>query len=208
MDGNMKLHWSPRSPYVRTVMVAAYERGLADRIETVRTVVGGTIVHRELMAENPLGKIPTLMLPDGAILFDSRVICEYLDTVAQGTRLFPAWPERATALRRLALGIGMLDVALLWLGERRRPEERRSEAHIVLWRTKIIACLDALERESDALGRDAFSIGHVGVGVALSYLDFRFAELGWRWGRTGLADWQAGFDARPSARANPWMDDS
>ena len=67
----MKLHWSPRSPYVRTVMIAAHELGLADRIETVRTVVGGTIVHRGLMEENPLGKIPTLVLPDGTILFDS-----------------------------------------------------------------------------------------------------------------------------------------
>ena len=204
----MKLHWSPRSPYVRTVMIAAHELGLADRIETVRTVVGGTIVHRGLMEENPLGKIPTLVLPDGTILFDSRVICEYLDLVAAGARLFPAWPARGTALRRLALGIGMLDVALLWLGERRRPEGRRSEDHIALWRTKIVTCLDALERESDALDRDAFSIGHVGVGVALGYLDFRFAELGWREGRTQLGRWQAGFDARPSVRANPWVDDS
>ncbi len=204
----MKLHWSPRSPYVRTVMIAAHELGLADRIETVRTVVGGTIVHRGLMEENPLGKIPTLVLPDGTILFDSRVICEYLDSIAVGARLFPAWPARGTSLRRLALGIGMLDVALLWLGERRRPEGRRSEDHIALWRTKIVTCLDALEREGDALDRDAFSIGHVGVGVALGYLDFRFAELGWREGRGRLAAWQAAFDARPSVRANPWVDDS
>ena len=204
----MKLHWSPRSPYVRLVMVAAHEQGLAGRIETVRTVVGGTIVHRGLMEENPLGKIPTLVLPDGTILFDSRVICEYLDSIAQGMRLFPPWPERVTALRRLALGIGMLDVALAWSGERRRPEERRSADHIALWHTKIIACLDALEHESDSLDRDAFSIGHVGIGVAVSYLDFRFAELEWREGRAQLAAWQMAFDYRPSVRANPWVDDS
>ena len=94
----MKLHWSPRSPYVRTVMIAAHELGLADRIETVRTVVGGTIVHRGLMEENPLGKIPTLVLPDGTILFNSRVICEYLDSIAVGARLPPAWPARGTSL--------------------------------------------------------------------------------------------------------------
>jgi hypothetical protein len=114
----MKLHWSPRSPYVRKVMVAAHELGLADRLQTVRTVVGGTTPHAELMRENPLGKIPTLVLEDGTILYDSPVICEYLDTLHNGPKLFPAWPERLTALRRLALGDGMLDIALAWLGER------------------------------------------------------------------------------------------
>ena len=129
----MKLHWSPRSPYVRKVMVVAHELGLADRIETVRTVVGGTTPHRELMRENPLGKIPTLILEDGTIIYDSPVICEYLDTVHGDARLFPAWPERLVALRRLALGDGMLDIALAWLGERFRPPERQSEPHMALW---------------------------------------------------------------------------
>jgi len=100
----MKLHWSPRSPYVRKVMIVAHELGLADRLEIVRTVVGGITPHLELMRENPLGKIPTLVLEDGTILYDSPVICEYLDTLHAGEKLFPAWPERLTALRRLALG--------------------------------------------------------------------------------------------------------
>ena len=144
----MKLHWSPRSPYVRKVMVVAHELGLADRIETVRTVVGGTPAHLELMRENPLGKIPTLVLEDGTILYDSPVICEYLDTLHDGPKLFPAWPQRLTALRRLALGDGMLDIALAWLGERFRPPERQSEPHMALWRTKLRACIDALENEA------------------------------------------------------------
>ncbi|HLY90910.1 MAG TPA: glutathione S-transferase N-terminal domain-containing protein, partial [Acetobacteraceae bacterium] len=96
----MKLHWSPRSPYVRKVMVVAHELGLADRIETVRTVVGGTTPHLELMRENPLGKIPTLVLEDGTILYDSPVICEYLDTLHAGEKLFPAGSENWTARRR------------------------------------------------------------------------------------------------------------
>ena len=124
----MKLHWSPRSPYVRKVMIAAHEMGLAGRLQTVRTVVGGTTPHLELMRENPLGKIPTLVLADGTIIYDSPVICEYLDTLHDGPKLFPAWPERLTALRRLALGDGMLDIALAWLGERFRPEDPAERA--------------------------------------------------------------------------------
>lgn len=203
----MKLHWSPRSPYVRKVMVVAHELGLAERIETLRTVVGGTTAHLELMRENPLGKIPTLVLEDGTVLYDSPVVCEYLDTLHSGEKLFPAWPERLTALRRLALGDGMLDIALAWLGERFRPPERQSEPHMALWRTKLHACIDALENEANALARDRFSIGHIGIGIALSYLDFRFADLAWRDGHARLATWHATFDARPSVRANPPVDD-
>ena len=201
----MKLHWSPRSPYVRKVMVVAHELGLADRLEIVRTVVGGTTPHRELMRENPLGKIPTLVLEDGTILYDSPVICEYLDTLHDGAKLFPAWPERLTALRRLALGDGMLDIALAWLGERFRPIERQSEPHMALWQAKLRACVDALEHEALADGR--FTIGHIAIGIALSYLDFRFADLAWRESHPFLAAWHAAFDARPSVVANPPIDD-
>src|SRR5206468_8754767 len=112
MDGMMKLHWSPRSPYVRKVMIVAHELGLADRLEIVRTVVGGTAPHLELMRENPLGKVPTLLLQNGTIIYDSPVICEYLDMLHDGPKLFPDWPGRLVALRRLALGDGMLDIAL------------------------------------------------------------------------------------------------
>jgi glutathione S-transferase len=203
----MKLHWSPRSPYVRKVMIVAHELGLADRIETVRTVVGGTTPHRALMRENPLGKIPTLVLEDGTILYDSPVICEYLDTLHDGPKLYQAWPERLLALRRLALGDGMLDIALPWLGERFRPTNKQSEPHMALWQSKIRACVDALEQEADALAASRLTIGHIAIGIALSYLDFRFAELRWRDGHPLLAAWHATFDARPSVVANPPVDD-
>jgi glutathione S-transferase len=200
----MKLHWSPRSPYVRKVMVVAHELGLAGRIEAMRTIVGGTQAHLELMRENPLGKIPTLVLEDGTILYDSPVICEYLDTLHNGPKLFPTWPQRLTALRRLALGDGMLDIALAWLGERFRPPERQSEPHMTLWRTKLRACIDALENE--ALD-GPLTIGHIAIGIALSYLDFRFADLAWRDGHPRLTAWHATFDQRPSMLANPPIDD-
>ncbi len=208
MDGIMTLHWSPRSPYVRKVMIVAHELGLQDRLHTVRTVVGGTTPHRELMRINPLGKIPTLELEDGSVLYDSPVICEYLDTLHSGPKLFPpAWPERGLALRRLALGDGMLDAALPWLGERFRPADKRSQPHMDLWRSKLVASVDALDREAEALRDGVFSIGHVSIGVALGYLDFRFGELSWRDGHPKLAAWHATFNARPAVRANPPIDD-
>ncbi len=207
MTETMILHWSPRSPYVRKVMIAAHEMGLADRLRTVRTVVGGTTPHSALMTRNPLGKIPTLELADGTVLYDSPVICEYLDTLHGGARLFPAGSERFTALRRLALGDGMLDIAIGWVLERLRPAERRSEPHIALWRAKLLACVDALEHEAEALEAAPFGIGHIAIGVALGYLDFRFEELAWRDGNPRLAAWQTGFDARPSVRSNLPVDD-
>ena len=208
MPQPMTLHWSPRSPYVRKVMIAAHEMGVQDRLRPVRTAVGGTTPHRELMRINPLGKIPTLELTDGSVLYDSPVICEYLDTLHDGTKLFPvSWPERGVALRRLALGDGMLDAALPWLGERFRPPERQSQAHMDLWREKLVACVGALEPEADALAESAFTIGHVAIGVALGYLDFRFDELQWRNGHPRLAAWHATFNQRPSVLANPPIDD-
>ena len=198
----MTLHWSPRSPYVRKVMVAAHELGLADRLNCVRTVVGGTTPHMDLMKENPLGKIPTLVLEDGTFLYDSPVVCEYLDTLHSGPKLFPAaGPERFTALRRQALGSGMIDMGLLLLGERFRPEDRRSQAHMVIWTLKLQTSAAALEQEADALVASPFSIGHIAIGVALSYLDFRFDALKWRDGHPRLAAWYATFNARPSSQA-------
>jgi glutathione S-transferase len=208
MAGMMKLHWSPRSPYVRKVMIVAHELGLQDRLHTVRTVVGGTTPHHELMRINPLGKIPTLELENGSVLYDSPVICEYLDTLHSGPKLFPpAWPERGIALRRLALGDGMLDAALPWLGERFRPAEKQSQPHMDLWRAKLVATVEALEHETEVLRNGMFSIGHVAIGVALGYLDFRFGELSWREGHPNLAAWHATFNARPAVQANPPIDD-
>ena len=122
-------------------------------------------------------------------------------------KLFPAWPGAVTALRRLALGDGMLDIALPWLGERFRPAEQQSEPHMALWQAKLRACVDALEQEADALAAGRLTIGHIAIGIALSYLDFRFSELLWRDGHPRLAAWHATFDARPSVVANPPVDD-
>ena len=204
----MKLHWSPRSPFVRKVMIAAHATGLAERIECVRTLAAATQPHPELMRDNPLSKIPTLVLDDGGALYDSPVICEYLDGLHDGPKLFPpAGAGRLAALRRQALGDGLLDALLAWRGERLRPADKRSADHLAAYEAKAWAVLDSLEREAPDLAATPFGIGQIAVGCALGYLDFRFPELDWRAGRPQLADWQRGFEAHPAVAAVPVVDD-
>jgi glutathione S-transferase len=203
----MKLHWSPRSPFVRKVMIAAHELELADRITCVRTVAATTRPHAALMEDNPLSKIPTLVLDDGTVLYDSPVICEYLDSLHGGRKLIPAdGKERMIALRRQALGDGFLDFLLLLRNERERAHP--SDAHLSTFATKRKAALAALEREAQALAASPFTIGHIAIGCALSYLDFRFANEDWRADHPGIAGWHREFAARASVRATEPIDDS
>jgi glutathione S-transferase len=198
----MKLHWSPRSPFVRKVMIAAHELGLVDRFERTRTVVAMLKPNIELLLDNPLGKIPTLVLDDGTALFDSLTICEYFDHLAGGGKLFPpAGLARAKALTRHALGNGFLDLLVLWRNERDKPAERRTREWLLAFEVKTRATLARLEADAASLGETPFGIGEIAVGCALSYLDFRFAELDWRAGCPRLAAWHEGFRARPSVRA-------
>lgn len=198
----MRLYWSSRSPFVRKVMVAAHETGVISRIETTRVEVASTKLSAEVMAQNPLNKIPTLVLPDGLALFDSRVICEYFDSLNAGPALFPPrGPERWVALRRETLGSGIMENGVARIGEGFRPAERRSETHLAAYRSKIDRALDVLEAEAASLARDSFSIGHLSIGCALSYLDFRFEADGWRNGRSSLSRWHKTFSERPSVIA-------
>jgi len=203
----MKLHWSPRSPFVRKVMIVAHERGVVDRITCVRTVAATAKPHAELMRDNPLSKIPALVLDDGTVLYDSPVICEYLDALDGAPKLFPKAPKaRMTALRRQALGDGFLDMMVLLRDERMRAYP--SEMHMKSAAARRAAVLESLEREAEALMTTPLSIGHIAIGVALSYLDFRYAEEDWRKGHLHLANWHAAFAARPSVRATHPVDDS
>ncbi len=205
----MKLHWSPRSPFVRKVMIAAHEAGVADRLQCVRTVAAMMKPHADLMVDNPLSKIPTLVLDDGTVLYNSAVICEYFDQLHDGPKLFPqAFGERLVALRRQALGDGWLDALVLWRGEIMRPPEQQSAQYLASFATRNEATLEAVEREADELAASAFSIGHVALGCALAYLDFRFAERQWRKDHPRLAAWHATFAARPSFCATEPVDDA
>jgi glutathione S-transferase len=203
----MKLHWSPRSPFVRKVMIVAHEHGLVDRVDCVRTVAALTSPHVELMRDNPLSKIPTLVLDDGSVIYDSPVICEYLDGLGAGPKLFPADVKaRLVALRRQALGDGFLDLLVLARNERQRAQP--SEAHRNSVAVRTAAVLRSLDQEAGALAAAAFGIGHIAIGCALSYLDFRFAEEPWRKQHPRIASWHYAFAARPSVRATAPVDDS
>jgi glutathione S-transferase len=202
----MKLLWSSRSPFVRKVMVAAHEMGVAGRIETERVVVGAAKPNPDVMTLNPLNKIPTLVCDDGTVLYDSRVIVEYLDTLHDGPKLIPAEPPaRWAALRRQALGDGMMEISVLLLGEQSRPREAQSDTHLSAFRRKIASALDRIEADAPHLA-GAPDIGHIAIGCALAHLDFRHAADAWRPGRPRLAAWYGGFAERPSMRATQHAD--
>lgn len=196
----MRLYWSRLSPYVRKVMVVAHEVGLAGEIERVDIEVSMSTANRDLLPFNPLGQIPTLVLADGTTLHDSRVICDYLDATAGGG-LFPAAPAGWDALRRHALGDGIMDALIIWRQERLKPPERQTQAWLDTFALKIATAIEQLERTSQQLRAAPFDIGHIAIGCALGYLDVRFGDLGWRTGHPALAEWHAGFEARPAARA-------
>ena len=202
----MKLRYSPTSPYVRKVVVTATETGLAERIELVPTNPRDPAAKLE--DDNPLGKVPTLVTDDGVALFDSAVICEYLDSLHDGTKLMPAsGAARWRELRRVALADGMLDAALLAMGEGRRPEALQWDQWVTLQKGKITAGLDALEGEVGSYG-DTVSMSIIAVGCVLGYLDFRFADDDWRAGHPGLAAWYETFAKRPSMVASVPRDPS
>jgi len=202
----MRLLWSSRSPFVRKVMVAAHEAGVAGGIITERVVVAADKPNAQVMASNPLNKIPTLVLDDGTALYDSRVIAEYLDTLHDGPRLFPAEPAaRWNALRRQALGDGLMEINVLRVTELRRAQAAQSEGHLAAIRLKTAAVLDRLEAEGLEASGTA-DIGHVTAGCALAHLDFRFAADAWRTGRPRLTQWYAAFAGRPSMRATEFVD--
>lgn len=176
----MKLHWSPRSPFVRKVLVCAHELGIAVRLEKVYTLVSLRKSNEDMLRVNPIGRIPALVLDDGSVLYDSVVICEYLDATYGGRLFPPQGAARWDALRRHALANGMLETGILWLNERTRPAAQQSpEMHAALER-KIRSALAAAEIEADRLTANAPDIGDLTLGVALGYLDFRYADLKWR----------------------------
>lgn len=204
----MKLFWSTRSPFVRFVMIVAHEKGLADGIEREQVVVAATRPNADVMSINALNKIPTLMLEDGSSLFDSRVICEYFDSVGSGPSLFPAsGPARWDALRRQAQGIGLMDLLVSWLPQRNLPPAEQNGDLVDALRLKLNASLDALEPAAEAIGAKPFDIGHAAIGAALGYTDFRYDDLNWRQNRPALAELSTTLAERPSFQATMHRDE-
>ncbi len=194
----MRLYSSPTTPFGRKVVVLLHETGQLGDVEIVEA--GGTPVDPGTLpvARNPLGKIPALERPEGPALYDSRVICRYLDARAGG-RLYPAEPRLWDTLTLEATGDGMLDAAILMVYESRlRPEDIRFEAWIEGQWAKIARALDALEALWISHLNGPIDMGQVSVGCALSYLDFRHGQRDWRAGHPRLTTWHSTFSARDS----------
>ncbi len=186
----LRLFYSATSPYVRKVMVVLHETGLLAQVELVPA--SGSPVARGTapVAQNPLGKVPTLERPEGGALYDSRVICRYLDARA-GTRLYPAEPRLWDAITLESLADGMLDAALLMVYEGRiRPEAARHAPWVEGQWEKIARALDTLESRWVPYLAGPRCIGQIALGCALGYLDLRHADRDWRAGHPELAAWE------------------
>jgi glutathione S-transferase len=194
----MKLYYASASPFVRKCLVAAIELGLDDRIEIVPVKTSPVAPAAELQGVNPILKIPALVADDGALLYDSVVICAYLDALG-GDRLIPREGPAHWAVRRQeALADGLLDAAVISRYEQAvRPEDKRWDGWIDAQKAKIDGALGQMERDAADFG-GAIHMGAVAFGCALGYLDFRFADDGWRNGHDKLAAWYEGFAQRPS----------
>jgi glutathione S-transferase len=183
----MKLAYSPNSPYVRKCVALAIARGIDSQMEL--WTIGTTAP--ELAAENPLSKVPTLILDDGMQLYDSPVICEYLDSLPGGAKLFPAaGAARWTALTQMALGDGILDATQPRRREIALPLDEGRKDYIATQQLKVTRALEVLEKQADSLG-DLTTIGEITIGCALGYLDFRYPNEPWRPGHPKLEAWYA-----------------
>jgi len=189
----MILHSSPASPFGRKVKIAAYHLNLVDRMD-IRTVDLAD-ESDPLYAGNPLGKIPTLILDDGTPIFDSRVILEYLDTLAGGNRILSTdINKRMKALTLQATADGLLDAAILQVYERRyRPEAMVHQPWLDRQAAKVSRTLAALESDTSGIA-DTVDAGTITLACALAYLDFRFDGV-WRKDYPNLVEWLARFEA-------------
>ena len=197
----MRLWFNPASPFARKVRVVARETGLDGRIEEVSIMVNPVKPHPDLAKENPLVKIPALSTEEGT-LYDSAVICEYLDSLHRGASLFPAaGRERWRELRLQALGDGILDAAVLMRYENAvRPQALLWNDWVAGQLGKVRSGLGALEHECAGWG-ERFGIGQLTAACVLGYLDFRFPDEGWRRNRPALERWYEGVSRRPSMQA-------
>jgi glutathione S-transferase len=194
----MKLYSHPVSPFARKARIIAHELGL--KLEIIDVQARN---DENLRRMNPLKQIPILVLDDGSSLFDSPVICEYLNHVGGG-KFFPGmniWKHNSghwKALGLQALGDGVADAAVAWRYELTEPEERRNPDRIARSKATISAGIDALERVKFA--KDP-TIGEIAVACALGYIDFRLPDLDWKSSHPNLSAWHARFCDYPAMKA-------
>jgi len=196
----MQLFYSPTSPYTRKVMVVLHEVGLLDDVALLPS--GGSPLDSTNMpvAQNPLGKVPTLLRDDGPAIYDSRVICRYLDDRAKAglypqARLWETLTLEATA-------DGIMDAALLMVYEDRlRDAPQKSQDWVEGQWLKIERALDALSERWLSHLAGPLDMGQIALGCALGYLDFRHANRSWCNAHPALSEWYQGFASRPSIHA-------
>ncbi len=195
----MKLWYADASPYVRKVLIFAHEAGISDQLELVDASTTPLDPNADLAKDNPLGKIPTLVLDDGHVLFDSRVICEYLDGIHDGEKLIPdTGMKRMNALVTQSLGDGIMDSAVgIRYEQALRPQEKQWDVWMDGQFRKIGQALDTLEMWREAKIQE-MHIGSIAVASALGYLDFRHSGYDWRAGRPVLTQMYATFSKRNS----------
>jgi glutathione S-transferase len=197
----MKLYYSATSPYVRKCLVSAHELKLRERIELLPAAPHPVNRDRALVSSNPLGKVPTLVTDDGAVIYDSRVICDYLNELGRGSLLPAQGSARWAAYRDQALADGMMEAAILVRYETfARPEALQWKDWIEGQMDKVHCGLAEIEQHADTL-RQRIDVGTISIGCALGYLDFRYASMAWRDRCPQLAAWFAGFAERESMRA-------
>lgn len=190
----MKLHHSPASPYVRKVMACAIARGLVGRLELVST--NPHVSPPELLADNPLSKVPALVADDGTAIYDSPVICEYLDTLGDAAPLFPPTGSAARLAAQImhAAADGILDAAVARRLNMPHPQDDGRKAYDARQKAAVDRALDVLEK---APPKGLADIGAIALGCALGYLDFRFPHEPWRETHPTLATWFAEVSALP-----------
>lgn len=197
----MQLLHSKASPFVRKVVVTLHETGQTDDVALVDVHTTPINSAPQILAYNPTGKIPALIRPDGPALYDSRVICRYLDARAGG-RLYPdnrIWDT----LTLEATGDAIMDAGIAMVYERRvRPEHKQFEDWIEAQWRKISRALDALNTRWISHLSGPLDMGQISVGCALGYLDFRHDERAWQTGNDALAGWYESFAALPSMQAS------
>ncbi|QQZ41666.1 glutathione S-transferase [Pseudomonas sp. SK3(2021)] len=200
---SMTLFHNPASPYVRKVMVLLHETGQLDRVALHASQLTPVNPDAALNQDNPLGKIPALRLADGNVLYDSRVILDYLDQQHVGNPLIPReGSARWLRLTLAALADGIMDASVLIRYELAlRAPEKHWEQWLDGQRDKIRRALAVLEADAIAELASHFDVAAISVACALGYLDFRHPDLQWRDARPRLAAWYAEVSQRPSMLA-------
>ena len=194
----MQLAYSPTSPYVRKVMVLLHETKQLDDVALQAQSGTPLAPAKGLLPQNPLGKVPALERPDGPALYDSRVICAYLDDRAGG-KFYGSGPRRWDTLTLEATAEGILDAALLMVYEiRLRPENMRMDAWVDGQWDKVARACAALNTRWMSHLSGPLDMGQIAVGCALGYVDYRLDARGWRSGNDALAAWFKKFDSRAS----------